>query len=78
MLKGGNPGLYIGAAIQKVKMEVDEEGAKAAAASAVMMMEKCLRMQKPIAEVRCDRTFCGYIRIGEHVLFRYIYDGSEN
>ena len=71
-------GMFICMAIQKAKIEVDENGATAAAASALGGKQECcfLRDKVPIVEMKCDRTFCGYIRLRDHVLFRFTFDGK--
>lgn len=49
--------LYIGDVLQSVRVQVDEEGTRAAAATAVMMMEACAPMTEPPVEMRVDRPF---------------------
>jgi len=74
----GRGKMYISMAIQKVKIEVDEKGATAAAASALGgSAESCFIKQnvKPVT-MKCNRTFCGYIRLDDKVLFRFTYDGK--
>jgi serpin B len=75
---GGYGQLYISMAIQKARIEVDEKGATAAAASAIGGCEEsCMIRSKPKAvTMKCDRTFCGYIRLNDKVLFRFTYDGQ--
>lgn len=70
--------MYISMVIQKVKIEVDERGATAAAASAIGGREESCSY-KPTAKktvMSCDRTFAGYIRINDKILFRFTYDGK--
>ena len=73
--KSGTTDLFIGKIIQKVKIEVDEEGVKAAAVS----YNDCLLLcddYLPTVAMNCNRTFCGYIRLGSNILFRFTYDGK--
>jgi serpin B len=51
----GKPGLYIGKVIHKARVEVNEEGSEAAAATAVIMEEKAMMMDKAV--FRADRPF---------------------
>jgi serpin B len=52
----GQPNLYIGEVIHKARVEVNEEGSEAAAATAVIMAPKAVRMEEK--EVfRADRPF---------------------
>jgi serpin B len=52
----GSPNLYIGKVIHKARIEVNEEGSVAAAATAVIMLPKSMPMSRP--EVfRADRPF---------------------
>lgn len=70
--------MYISMVIQKVKIEVDERGATAAAASAIAGREEGSEYKPNAKEVvmTCNRTFAGYIRINDKILFRFTYDGK--
>jgi serpin B len=50
-------GLYISKVIHKAVVEVNEEGTEAAAATAVIMMTRCMRIEPPPEEFKCDRPF---------------------
>lgn len=50
-------GLYISKVIHKAVVEVNEEGTEAAAATAVIMMTRCARIEPPPEEFKCDRPF---------------------
>ena len=51
----GRPNLYIGKVIHKARIEVNEEGSEAAAATGVVMVEKAMMMDKAV--FRADRPF---------------------
>ncbi|MGD0294756.1 MAG: serpin family protein [Terracidiphilus sp.] len=51
----GRPNLYIGKVIHKARIEVNEEGSEAAAATGVVMVEKAMMMEKAV--FRADRPF---------------------
>jgi len=58
---GANPGLFVSSVIQKAFIEVNEEGAEAAAATAAVMMLRCLPMTIPFV---ADHPF--YFQIVDH------------
>lgn len=58
---GENPGLFVSSAIQKAFIEVNEEGAEAAAATGLVMMMRCLPMTIPFV---VNRPF--YFQIVDH------------
>lgn len=49
--------LYIGDVLQSVRVQLDEEGTRAAAATAVMLLEGCAPMTEPPVEMCVDRPF---------------------
>ncbi len=51
----GRPNLYIGKVIHKARIEVNEEGSEAAAATAVVMEDKAIMLEKEV--FRADRPF---------------------
>jgi len=51
----GRPNLYIGKVIHKARIEVNEEGSEAAAATGVVMVEKAMMRDKAV--FRADRPF---------------------
>ena len=58
-MTGGPKSLFVSAVVQKAFVEVNEEGAEAAAATAGMMMMRAMPMN-PI--FNCDRPFMFFIR----------------
>ncbi|CAL8109758.1 unnamed protein product [Orchesella dallaii] len=59
--EGANPGLFVSSVIQKAFIEVNEEGAEAAAATGLVMMMRCLPITIPFI---VDRPF--YFQIVDH------------
>lgn len=55
-IKIEDDGLHISKVIHKAVVEVNEEGTEAAAATAVVMMTRCMVMEFP-EEFRCNRPF---------------------
>ena len=49
--------VYISDVIHKTYIEVDRKGTKAAAATAVVMTEKCIAEPDPARYVTCDRPY---------------------
>lgn len=75
-----NPDFEVGAAVQKAMIEVDEEGTKAAAVTAIMM--KCTSVgpaSRPV-EFICDHPFIFLVRDDVHhlSLFAGQYCGEDN
>lgn len=58
---GVNPGLFVSSVIQKAFIEVNEEGAEAAAATGAVMMMRCMPITIPFV---VDRPF--YYQIVDH------------
>ena len=59
MTGGTNKGLFVSQVVQKAFVEVNEEGAEAAAATAGIMMMRAMPMNP---EFTCDRPFMFLIR----------------
>lgn len=70
--ENGRGDLYIGKIKQKVRIEVDEKGAKAAAVTAIEFEEECCSIEPPMVEMTCDRAFAFMICLHGIPLFRGI------
>ncbi|CAH2990006.1 unnamed protein product [Chilo suppressalis] len=71
-----NEPLYVSKGIQKAFIEVNEEGAEAAAATGMIMMMRC-SMPAPPATFRADRPFLYLLLDKQHiVLFVGVYNGK--
>ncbi|XP_026328455.1 antichymotrypsin-2-like isoform X8 [Hyposmocoma kahamanoa] len=71
LLKGeGN--LFVSKAIQKAFIEVNEEGAEAAAANAVFIVESLVLYQK--AEFTANHSFVFLLKRGQYILFNGVFN----
>ncbi|XP_022127510.2 antichymotrypsin-2 isoform X2 [Pieris rapae] len=68
--------LFVSKGVQKAFIEVNEEGAEAAAASAMGVMMCCAIMEPPTPEFTADRPFLAVILVGNDVYFEAIYRGK--
>ena len=69
IVKGEN--LYVDSILQKCKIELDENGTKAAAVTAMMMRANSIAMEKKVKEVNLDRPFAFliYDTVNDEILF---------
>ena len=69
IVKGEN--LYVDTILQKCKIELDENGTKAAAVTAMMMRANSIAMEKKVKEVNLDRPFAFliYDTVNDEILF---------
>nr|XP_034824388.1 antichymotrypsin-2-like isoform X1 [Maniola hyperantus] len=77
LLKGNSYDLYIDSATQKAFMEVNEEGAEAAAANVFgVSYATSLSFQPEIIRFKCDHPFFFYLRGRQYTLFNGAYYSS--
>lgn len=68
--------LFVSKAVQKAFIEVNEEGAEAAAATGVVLMLRCARPLSP--RFRADRPFLFALMHGRNQIFVGVYRANQN
>ncbi|KAK9700729.1 hypothetical protein K7432_012050 [Basidiobolus ranarum] len=71
---------YVSDVLHKCRIEVDEKGSKASAATAIIMLRSAPMMREPTPEMRCDRPFLFVIRTktGVPMFISYITNPKTN
>lgn len=68
-------GLYVSKVVQKAFIEVNEEGAEAAAATGMIMAMRCALLPMPVEEVIVDHPFGIYLIQREDLLIQTLFGG---